>query len=215
MNHIISTSTGKRRVAIAAILGLTLLSGVVHGYLDGRWSSETDLVAQGDRLQQLPQQSGDWVLTGTSELDDEVASMLRCYGSVMRDYRNVKTEERITVAVMFGPRGPIAVHTPEVCYRSVGTTQTRTRQVESIPTVTHGHELWSVEFTSEQAGAPFEVWYAWTDDVRWQASERPRFWLTDNLYKIQIAGPVGDETRRPCREFLQAFLPDLEKTAMN
>ena len=30
---------------------------------------------------------------------------------------------------MFGPRGPMAVHTPEVCFDSVGTSQTRDRRV--------------------------------------------------------------------------------------
>jgi hypothetical protein len=207
-----TSSSSSRRVAIAAVLGLTLLSGVVHGYLDGRWSSKTDLIAVGKRLHDLPPRSGDWVLSETSELAEGAAEILRCYGSEMRVYRNEKTDDRVTVAVLFGPRGPIAVHTPEVCYSSVGTRQTRERQVESITTVAMHHELWSVQFSKDGDPTPsLEVWYAWTAGSQWQASKYPRFWMAENLCKIQVAGPVGDEGNQPCRQFLEEFLPDLEK----
>jgi hypothetical protein len=211
-NEKTSSPIASRRIAIAIILGLTLFSGVVHGYLDGRWSSKTDSISIGGRLQDLPQRSGDWVLSRTSELSEGAAQMLQCYGSEMREYRNEQTDARVNVAVLFGPRGPIAVHTPEICYSSNGTSPTRPRQIESISTVTRRHELWSVQFSRNQEPQPsLEVWYAWTVGARWQASKYPRFWVTENLYKVQVAGPVGSETQRPCREFLEAFLPDLEK----
>jgi hypothetical protein len=201
-----------RRFAVAVVFGLTLLSGVVHGYLDRRWSSNADVKAIGARLANLPERSGDWVVSEKSELSAGVAQMLRCYGSEVRTYRNDQTGVAVKVAVLFGPRGPIAVHTPEICYSSIGTSQTRERQVESVSTATQRHELWSVQFSRDPEPQPsLEVWYAWTDGTRWEARENPRYWWTENLYKIQVAGPISDNSQQPIGDFLQAFLPDLER----
>ena len=128
----------------------------------------------------------------------------------MRVYRNQTTGAMINAALLFGPRGPIAVHTPEICYDSVGTEQTRERQVESIKTDAGTHQLWSVQFSKAPDPEPsIEVWYAWSDGGTWEAKENPRLWMTDKLYKIQIAGPV-DPDKRPCRDFMKAFLPQVD-----
>jgi hypothetical protein len=201
-----------RVIPIAAVIGLILFSGVVHGYLDGRWSQANDLKAQGELLQQLPEMCGDWQLAKTEDLDAGAMQLLRCHGSTVRVYRHREKEDSfVNVAIMFGPRGPIAVHTPEVCYDSVGTEQTADRRVESISTVQSRHELWTVPFSRDNRSEEFEVWYAWSDGGSWQAAKHPRFWATDNLYKIQLAGPVSRGAEDPCRDFLEKFLPQVEK----
>ncbi len=202
-----------RRVPIAVILGLTLLSGVVHGYLDGRWTKSEDLIKVGQQLKNLPDACGDWTLVESSELKEDAAEMLRCYGSEVRKYQHQKNQALVTVALMFGPRGPIAVHTPEVCYDSIGTKQVRPRQADSIRTKKGTrHQLWSVQFSKEPNPEPsLDVWYAWSDGGAFEARKHPRFWMTENLYKIQLAGPVGDEAQRPCEDFLNAFLPHLDQ----
>ena len=63
------TILSPRRVPIAIVLGLTLFSGMVHGYLDGRWASTADLEQLGSRLGDLPESCGDWLLTETTELE--------------------------------------------------------------------------------------------------------------------------------------------------
>ncbi|TWT81170.1 hypothetical protein CA13_26180 [Planctomycetes bacterium CA13] len=207
------------RVPFAAVIVLTLLSGIVHGYLDGRWSKSENLIQQGARLNELPDRCGDWTLAEKQQLDSGALSLLRCYGSEVRVYQHDKSEAKVTVAVMFGPRGPIAVHTPEVCYSSVGTEQVGQRQIEGITTESDAHQLWSVQFSVDNSPEPaLDVWYGWSNGGAFQASEYPRFWMTENLYKIQIASPTnetiaqssGDGSLRFCRDFLQAFLPQLE-----
>ncbi|MFG0254566.1 MAG: exosortase-associated EpsI family protein, partial [Rhodopirellula sp. JB053] len=129
---------GSARIAATAILAvLTLMSGIVHGYLDGRWATNDDSTAKGSRLSDLPTQLGDWKLVETTELDDGAADLLRCYGSIVREYQNELTGAKVNVAILFGPRGPIAVHTPEVCYSSIGTKQVGEREAESISSDAH------------------------------------------------------------------------------
>ena len=193
---------------------MTLLSAVVHGYSDGRWARPTDWMAQGQRLAQLPERCGPWVLLKTMELDENAARILRCYGSAVRAYRNEQTKDVVTVAVLFGPRGPIAVHTPEICYSSVGTAQLGERVRNSLDVAGQSQALWSVRFAEKGSdgsmGEPsFEVWYAWSDGEAWLAAEKPRFWMTPNLYKVQVAGPVGQKGTPPCEDFLKEFLPQL------
>jgi hypothetical protein len=208
----ITSQLSGRRVPIAILIGLTLLSGVVHGVLDGRWSQPENLMEQGSRLEQLPDAFGDWELVESKGLAKGASEILRCFGSTNRIYRHRDNHNlTVNVAIMFGPRGPIAVHTPEVCYDSVGTEQLADRQVETVSTVQNRHELWSVPFSRRNATNDFEVWYAWSDGGNWQAVKQPRFWMTETLYKIQLAGPVGDDDNQPCREFLEAFLPEVEK----
>jgi len=200
-----------RSFAVAVVIGLTLFSGVVHGFLDGRWENPTDLRAQGDLLGKLPSRCGDWVLVKSMPLDQGAADLLRCHGSEVRVYRNEVTDVLVNVAVFFGPRGPIAVHTPEVCYSSAGTKQTREKMVETIETPGGSHQLWSVQFRKDLETEPsLEVWYAWSDGDEFEAAANPRFWMVDNLYKIQVAGPVGLRSESYCQDFVKSFLPKLQ-----
>src|SRR6056297_2761777 len=198
------TPSRNYRVPLAIVLGLTLLSGVVHGVLDGRWSQPDDLVAIGSQLDRLPQKMGDWVLQEEQGLDGRAQKLLRCYGSVVRVYRHEDSGAVVNVAVLFGPRGPIAVHTPEVCYSSVGTEQDGPTRREAITTADSRHEFWNLQFRQDGSSEPnLDVWYAWSDGEKWIAADHPRFWLTENLYKIQLAGPVGEGSQRPCQQFLK------------
>lgn len=207
-----SSILSSRRTVVAAILAITVLSGVVHGYLDGRWSGAKADGGSYDRLNQLPEQIGDWKLVDRQELSANAEDLLRCYGSVIRLYQHSETGLMVNFAIMHGPRGPIAVHTPEVCYSSEGTEQSRQRIAKTFRTKDRLHELWSVEFTRDgQSDASMEVVYGWSDGGTFVAAENPRFWLTDDLYKLQLAGPVGTATFDPCQSFLDALLPHLEK----
>ncbi|QEG42471.1 exosortase-associated EpsI family protein [Roseimaritima ulvae] len=211
MNAALPPRNSSQKIAIVAIISLTLLSGVAHGYLDGRWAAKTDLQAVGQRLSELPEQCGDWVLLEQQELDPGAATLLRCYGSEVRVYQHQETEVVVNVALLFGPRGPIAVHTPEICYSSSGTKQFGETQAHTLDTAGSPHTLWQARFTQDQQPEPtLDVWYAWSDGGPMQAAQYPRVWLTENLYKIQVAGPVGNQAFQPCRNFLTAFLPYVE-----
>lgn len=205
-------SLSSRRHILTAILALTLLSGVVHGYLDGRWAVQSDKIAVGSQLQDLPKSFGDWTLVEEGDLAEGALKQLRCYGSVNNVYRHEPTKTLVNAAIMYGPRGPIAVHTPEVCYSSEGTKQARQRTAETVKTKDRDDQFWSVEFTrNDDPDSSFEVWYGWSSGDGWVAAEHPRFWLTEDLYKIQLSGPLTQSSFSPCESFLAALLPHLEQ----
>ena len=135
-----------RKPAIAACFVALLLAGGFHGFLDGRWSDRPNLEQTGARLNELPAKCGDWELTSDTKLADNAAEILQCYGSVVREYIKPSTGDRVSVFVVFGPRGPIAVHTPEVCYSSAGTELVGDRVSESLLVGGNKHQLWKIQF---------------------------------------------------------------------
>lgn len=208
-----SLARKSRLIPLAVVLALTLLSGIVHGIIDGRWTEPKDLVAKAELLDNIPEKLGEWQLVEKRPLNEDAAEMLRCYGSIVRVYRHPKNEVEVTVAILYGPRGPIAVHTPEVCYDSVGTDQIGKRKSKTIRHGSSKDSFWSVKFAKapETEIASMDVWYGWNAGGGWVASKYPRFWMVDSLYKLQIAGPVGVPSFRPCEDFLTEFLPHANK----
>lgn len=194
------------------IVGL-LVSGVAHGYLDGRWAFNRDLEAFGNGLDELPERVGTWSLARRDELAANAQRILRCHGSLVREYVDDASGRRVSVAVLFGPRGPIAVHTPEICYSSVGTKVAGPTEAVTLEDVPGRASFWKTEFIQTPETEPsFEVWYGWSDGGDWVAAKNPRFWMTDQLFKIQLAGPVsGDDSGSAIRDFLNAFLPELNQ----
>ncbi len=71
--------------------------------------------------------------------------------------------------------------------------------------------LWKVQFRRKETGKThLEVWYAWSDGGPWVAAKNPRVWMTDRLYKIQVAGPAPEAKQASEVEaFLKVFLPEL------
>jgi hypothetical protein len=195
--------------ALVLIAGTTLASGMMHGYLDGRWTAGVDMEAVAAKLPALPEQAGPWVRVSDMELDPAAEKLLRCDGYLNREYWNPDTGDRVTVAVLLGPRGPIAVHTPEICYSSAGTVALGDRVARTIHSDGETDQLWNVQFGRPEDAVPaLDVWYAWSDGGPWQASKYPRFWLTDRLYKIQLAGRAAiGSSSSPGEDFLTHFLP--------
>ncbi|QDV26810.1 exosortase-associated EpsI family protein [Aureliella helgolandensis] len=195
-------------LATVLCIGLTIASSFAYGWLDGRWANQPDLQAAASQLDRIPAQLGTWMLVEDRELEPNAQQLLRCYGYANRIYRNSETGDQVTVAVLMGPRGPIAVHTPEICYSGQGVEAEGERQSVSITTNKQNHALWGLTMLSKVDLQPsLEVLYGWSDGGPWQAAEQPRYWMTDRLYKLQIAGPPATEAGgSPTTDFLELFL---------
>lgn len=200
-------------VALCLIASATGLSGIMHGFLDGRWGKPEKHVTTAARLNTLPQEVGPWSQVVERELNETAQKLLRCDGYLIREYWNASTGERVQVAVLMGPRGPIAVHTPEICYSSEGTKVLRDRTMRTVRAGDETARFWSLQLGLEGDSTPsLDVWYAWSDGGDWEAAEYPRFWLTDRLYKIQIAGePAVGDGKSSAEDFLILFLPVLRR----
>ena len=198
-------------VLVACVLAV-LLTGVIHGELDGRWSDHKDLEARGSLLSETPTTVGDWLMIRDEPLSSAANDLLQCYGSVARYYRHQNTGHEVGVLLIYGPRGPMAVHVPEVCYSSTGTVPIGTAVAKSIVDGDQEDALWMTQFRKLTSPLPcLEVWYGWSEGELWEAAKYPRFWPTQQLYKIQVSGPIAEEgdAKSPPQLFLEQFIPTL------
>jgi hypothetical protein len=199
-------------IAVGAGLAMILIGGVLHGKLSNRWGVPVNALELGEKLRSVPLELGPWVSEPDREMPKSTLSLLECEGYLNRIYVHRGTGEAVSVAVLFGPKGPIAVHTPEICYdaRNVGKSTTR----ESTPNTFDGtaNSLWKLSFTSNTLEkSKLNVAYGWSDGGPWLAAEHPRFWATDYLYKIQTASQATSGKQDSTDAFLRLFLPEVRK----
>jgi len=215
MNHSPTKQPDKRRSPIIATMALVAVAtgGLVHGNLSQRWGDPPDLVAAADTLKHFPEQLGDWRLVRNESMDNSVVETLQCAGYVSRAYTNAATAETVRIAVIVGPPGPTAVHTPEICYSSRTYDLERRPEVVAIDEEQGGDTFWSTEFRSKEAGGGIlNVYYAWSANRVWQASNSPRFEFGGSpyLFKLQVAGtpsPFGaNHDEDLCKRFLRELL---------
>ena len=201
-----------RRWWIALTLGIlvALSSGAAWGFYAQRWGPSELLLVTAEHLKSFPIELGAWQVQTEEPIDPATIEMLNCSGYINRSYVNRETGETVRMAIFAGPPGPIAVHTPEICYSSRDYAQEGKREAVPLKDPQLGkHSVWKVAF---QANGPFAdklvVAYAWSDGGYWNASEAPRFQYagTPALMKIQIAGLAASEAGSPTIEFMKALV---------
>jgi EpsI family protein len=211
-----------RFIALAALgVGITLATGLVHGRLTQRWGPPPDLQAAARALAALPKEIGDWQLASEEPLAASVVETLSCAGYVNRRYVNRQSGQTVSIAIIVGPPGPTAVHTPEICYSSRAYSTEDPRKVVRLSDKDgKSHSFWSLVFRSNNPSLDrLQVYYAWRGGGTWTAAKSPRFEFVGQrlLYKLQMAAVVPahvpDETPDACQEFLTALLQSGWKTS--
>jgi len=199
-------------LGITSALAILVLGGVAHGVLSKRWGIAENTQLLGRQLNEIPMELGPWKCEEEGKLDDRVRNTLEAIGYISRVYVHQSTGESINIFFVFGPKGPIAVHTPEVCYSARAVTQTSERQ--SVPCDYDGTEgtIWKLGFeTNTIDKRKMSVYYGWTEGGPWQAASNPRFWRTDFLYKIQTSCQATGKKEDSTDEFLKYFMPEARK----
>src|SRR5438876_8260743 len=109
----------KQTVLFTTGLAILISSGIVQRSWTNNWSDAGELEAAADKLDGVAMSLGDW--EGTPSVMDEraqtqagIKKYLQCV------YKNRRTNRTISVLVVCGRPGPIAVHTPEICYAASG-----------------------------------------------------------------------------------------------
>ncbi len=149
-------------------------------------------------------------------------------GYLSRQYVNEISGESVNVSIIFGPPGPIAEHTPEVCFSSRNFTQlgkrksTSIERPESSDITTPRNDFWFVDFQNNRSASQrVRVYWAWSTGDRWVAPDGPKsaFAGSRHLYKIQLSTTMlsGGSTATPdapddaCGRFLKEFLPAAQR----
>ena len=202
-------------------LGLMLGAGLLHGRWTGRWAASSALRAAVQRLAALPRTVGDWEgRDGT--VDSESLEMAEIAGYVVRHYRDRRTGRSVSVLLVCGRPGPIAVHSPEVCYGGSGYTTIGSRKRVSLGNGASAHDaFWAIELEKPAAVEPdrLRILYGWSADGQWNATDRPRYEFagSDVLFKLYVIrhreGGADDAANDvPEQQFLEQFLPVLRET---
>lgn len=192
---------------VALAIGATVFGAGFEGRLSHRWQSDATLARLGTAATELPEQVSGWNRVQTSAIKDHAQSLLRCFSSCIHRYRNGETGQEIEAAVLFGPSGPISVHTPDVCYSS--------RQYRNLgQRVRVGEDAnryWVIDFQSRDLkGEYLRSIYAWSTADHWDAPDSSRFQYAGEPYliKVQFAvtGPTLESLREPAvMEFVEAY----------
>lgn len=205
-------------VAIAILVGAALFEGL----RTNRWGPSEDIRAAAAKLDELPREVGPWVASADTPLDPKIVRGAEAVGHVARSYRHRQTGAQVELLMLCGPTGPIAAHTPDVCYAGQGFKMvgSRTRRALPLPDGTTA-SYWSARFEREATGDDaLRVCWGWGLDGNWDASDSPwgEYVLRTYLYKLYVtrrAAQTADADRAvtpdPIEEFLTAFLPEVRK----
>jgi hypothetical protein len=206
-----------RLLPLIACSSLLVASGIVHGVWSNRWSVSDELRQASARLEALPQKLGDWE-GQPSEVDARQLSVAEAAGHVSRRYVNRRTAAEVSLLVLAGRGGPLAVHQPEICYVGSGFTQLGKKERWEGPadSPVRGSSFWVGRFARTGADPQtLRVVHAWSLKGDWLAAEQPRhtFALLPALYKIYVVRQMSaaDEPldKDPALDFLRVAVPAL------
>ena len=133
---------------VVSAIVMIALGGILHGHYSNRWGQPDNMMDIGAKLKQVPLSIGEWSSNGDIELSETTLTLLECMGYLNRVYVSKSTGESVSVALTFGPKGPIAVHTPEICYSSRSVTAGDKRKSIENDFDGNRNSLWELIFTS-------------------------------------------------------------------
>ena len=211
------TISARRWLALALAVLIILTGGVLYGNYVQRWSPPAELSAAASQLAKLPREIGSWKAVEDIPIDESALAMLECAGYVHRSYVNQNSGQSVQFVIIVGRPGPIAVHTPEICFSSRAYAVKNERSEITVDTSPNEqHSFWKIDFAPRNGFAQsLRVYYAWSPNRVWKAARSPRFEFAGLplLYKIQLATYIsplqGDEGPDPGQQFLEELLRTL------
>jgi len=213
------------RSLLPLLTGTLLLAagGWVHGQWTGRWES-VDLSSLAGRVHQVPDEIGDWVAMGDGVVSDEERQSAELTDCLIRHYRDRRSGAVVTLTLMAGPPGPVAVHPPTACYRGRGFEQAgaeRPHDVDSGGQSGHArHSFLTAQFHRPGRAdsiSPCITW-SWTTNGNWTTPANPRlaFAGAPILFKLYVTHEarelLGDQSATPIDDFVRVLIPELQQS---
>ncbi len=199
-------------VVVASIA--VIACGVVHGFWTDRWVTAAEPVEAAKRYDNIPLSIGDWEGTPI----ESKAQGEHIVGWMQRHYRNRKTNETVTVALLCGRPGPVAIHTPDVCYGATGFNVGTPHRV-NVPG--KQAEFWTADAVKPSAtgDTKLRIYWGWNDGTGWLAADNarqtfPRSHVLHKLYVIRELVTQQKDDQEPCLTFLEQLVPVLDQTVL-
>lgn len=224
------------RESIPLFSGLLLLiaGGVVHGMLTGRWDP-ADLTGVAARVHEVPKEINDWVCIEEGSVSGAELKMAELNSYAMRHYRNQRTGAIVTMLLMCGPTGPVAVHPPTACYAGQGYEQigdvamhrVASRQHPaagtSVSKSTSTHRMMTAQFRKpgRANSRKARIFWSWSADGVWSTPVSPRleFAGCPALFKLYVTHEAHDlrplDGTTPAEEFLRDALPVIRQSVFH
>jgi hypothetical protein len=201
-------------IAGAVVLGV---SGVVHGLWTDRWNVSSAVDAACARLDAVPATLGEWD-SQPLELDARQLAVAETAGHLARRYVHRRSGQQVSLILLCGRPGPLAVHRPDICYTGAGY-QLAGEPEKWTPTGSETQaQFWTTRFFRPgNETAALRVFWTWSSDGNWVAADQPRlaFAQASALYKLYLVQPLAqpDEPLAGgvAQDFLQVLLPELKR----
>jgi hypothetical protein len=200
--------------AISLIVAVLLLatSGIVQGLWTDRWGVSTELEAAAARLETIPMVVGEWHAEEERPISDEELTKAEALGHISRTYRH-RIKGEVDLLLLCGRPGPIAVHTPDICFRGNGFKLEG--DAKSVPMAQGDFGMIRVG-KAKLLAEHLRVFWSWNSGKGWSVPKNPRITFAGNkflykLYVVRTEKPDESVNDDPAVEFLQILLPTLEK----
>ena len=203
-----------------AAFALIISSGVVQGLWTDRWQTSPRLEEQAARLRRIPVDLGDWK-GEPIDLDPVRLTRLGVVGHMARRFTHRFNGTVVLVIVVCGRPGHIAVHTPEVCFGSVGYEPIAPPERLAIPVGPGGRpaEFKATRFAKQpRAPKQLRAFWSWSATGDWLAPDNPRLTFSRHpfLYKLYVIQEVTVLDRQPkddpCLDLIDKLLTELGAT---
>lgn len=210
-------------LAAVAAAGLLLSTGLATGVWTGRWKTPEDLGRAAAKMTRIPKDIGAWHGEDLT-LDERQRARAQLTGYVMRRYRQQADGTEVTVLLMCGRPGPLAAHTPDVCFDGAGY-ELSAPLTQYAPPAAAGRapaEFTLGDFRGTESAVPtrLDVLWAWSADGHWSAPDRPRvaFAASPVLYKLYLTlqmPPGGRLEEDPRAAFVPLLLAEIDRAVFN
>jgi hypothetical protein len=208
-----------RRILITiAAIAAVLATGIVHGIWTGRWEFTDEPGTSVARLPQVPMDLGDWQ---GQRLDAESDMVGEASGCLLRRYTNKWTGANVTVFLLCGRPGPVAIHPPDSCY-AAGGYEVTTPSLFKAPAEkdSAAPEFRVARMRKKRASdqSQLRVFWSWNDGSGWRVPANPRWTFAASrvLFKLYLVRelpdfeePLDDD---PSLDLMRRLLPELNHT---
>ncbi len=198
-------------MTLMLVVVVSLAAALVQGRMRHRWGQSDAVRAAAVRLQEFPQDFGDWHMVSVRDLDEDSRNQLECVSATDRVYCDRKTGGKVILLLILGPTGPTAAHTPEIC---IGERDFAPLGERRELAVGRGNDhFWNKRFKSKSVhGESMSVSWAWNADGHWIAAKDARYTIAGIpfLYKAQVTCNIpasADGDSNDGQRFLADFVP--------